>query len=50
MYAVTGQETRHSKDLIQEVLSVETACCHPLDIVGEILQCMLIKMYLCILC
>lgn len=50
MYEMMRQEAWHSKDLIQEVLSVETAGFHPLDIVGEILQCMLIKMYFCILC
>lgn len=35
MYEAIWQETGHSKDLIQEVLSVETPCFHPLDTGGE---------------
>ena len=34
MYEVIRQEAWHSKDLIQEVLSVETPCFHPLDTGG----------------
>lgn len=35
MYEAIRQETGHSKDLIQEVLSVEDPCFHPLDTGGE---------------